>query len=199
MSMNITVTVPPTFAAVHLAECKAALGIEDDWRDAALQGVLATAIEEIERRCDMALTRRTYRGFLDGWPVDSRGCVESRVLLPFAPAISVTHIKTYDADGAATTMSAGDYLFSPSRLSAGKRPSDGRVLRKPGATWPTPLQVADGIEIEWVAGFATAGEIPEGARHAAILLARHLFDEDPQKEEPPAIRALVANLRSWAF
>lgn len=197
--MNLTVTVAPTFAAVHLAEAKAALVIEDSWRDAALQAALSTAIEDVERRTDMALTRRTYRGYLDAWPVDGRGCVLTALALPFAPAISLTHIKTYDADGVATTMSGDDYLFSPSRLSAGHRPSDGRVLLKPGASWPAVGQAADGIEIEWVAGFAAPGDSPEGARHAAILLMRQLVDEDPEKPEPPAVRALISNLRSWAF
>jgi uncharacterized phiE125 gp8 family phage protein len=190
----------PAFQAVDLIEAKAKLGVDSDDRDGDLMTDLATATEDIAGRLDLTLCRQTIRGWLDAWPVDARGCLLPEVTLPFGPAISLSSITTYDAEGVATTMPAADYYFSPSRMGGpSKLPSSGLVVLNDGASWPTDLRPRDGIAVEWVAGYASAGEIPERVRSAIILLTRHLFDDETAEAEPPAVNNLIRNLRPWAF
>jgi len=179
------------FAVVSLEEAKARLQIEDESRDADLETALRAATEEVESRLGMTLAQRTWRGFLDAWPTDGRGCTLRYLTLPRPPVISVTHLKTYDDGDTATTVSAGDYYVDAS----GYEP---RLVLRSAASIPTTARVANGIEIEWVAGYATLAEIPDRARSAILLLSRHLFD-DPEGTEPAAVNNLLKNLRVWAF
>lgn len=179
---------------VSLNEAKAALGIDDEFRDGDLMSALATACETIEGRIDLALTRRTYRGWLDGWPCRKPGRKDF-VELPFAPAVSLTSVTTYDADSVATIMPTTDYLFSRSNGGGpGQPPSKGGIVLKGGATWPTVGLEADGICIEWVAGFEDVGRAPEPVRRAIIVLAKHLFDS-AEGPEPEAVNNLLRHIR----
>lgn len=179
---------------VALAEAKARLGLEDGFRDADLMAQLASACETVEGRIDLALTRRTYRGWLDAWPCEPRSPWARYIELPFAPAISLTSIKTYDAEGVATVWADG-HLFSRSAMgSPGQPPSKGRARLLSGGSWPTVGLEAGGIEIEWVAGYASPGQVPEPIRNAILVLTKHHFDAG-DGPEPPAVNNLLRHIR----
>lgn len=186
------VVVAPTFYPVTVDELRVRLGFPLAERDDELQDAIAAATEDVEARTGMALTQRTYRAFMDAWPTAGLGCVLEAVTLPWRPTVSLTHVKTYDDDAVATTFDPEEYFLD----TTGR---DGRIALRRGCSWPTDLRPVNGIEIEWVAGFADTAAIPARAKSAIVLLARQMFDEDPAKVEPPAVMNLLRTLRSWAF
>jgi uncharacterized phiE125 gp8 family phage protein len=91
------------------------------------------------------------------------------ILLPKSPVASVTHIKTHtDSDEASTYSSSNYYLDNvsvPSRI----------VLRK-GKSYPSDLRVANGIEIQYVAGYGATTAIPYDIKSACLEYSAYLFE-----------------------
>lgn len=195
--MRYDVTVAPTVQAVTLVDLKARLraakvfDFDGDW-----EIVLAGAIDDIEKRLGRALTQRTYRGWMDAWPTNSAGCVPRELMLPMAPLISVTSVKTYAPDGTPTVFDPSNYVVDASSPS---RP--GRIVLVDGATWPDVScgvgRAANAIEIVWISGPPAPVTVPPVIRNAIILLAQHRADGDPQSPEPRAVADLILNERPW--
>jgi hypothetical protein len=93
-----------------------------------------------------------------------------KVLLPFSPLASVTHVKTYNDSDEATTMASSTYYVDTSS-------EIGRVVLRTGETWPDMLRVANALEIKYVAGYGgSASSVPTSIRQGIIILAAHLFE-----------------------
>lgn len=176
---------PPSGVPVSLALLKEHLRIDHDDEDTPLEGYLNTAATFIEQWSGVSLLERTYKTFLDAWPTE--------VFLPMGPMVSVTHVKTYDDADAATTWSASEYYVDTVK---------GRILPRANTAFPLPERVANGIEIQWVAGHATADETPENLRQAILLTAGHYYRNreaagDVQSTIPLGVEALVNQSRAW--
>jgi uncharacterized phiE125 gp8 family phage protein len=110
------------------------------------------------------------------------------------PLVSVTHIKTYDDADAATTWDTAEYYVDTVK---------GRIFPRADYAFPLPERVANGIEIQWVSGHASAGETPENLRHAILLTAGHYYrnreaaGDTVQTTIPLGVEALVNQSRSW--
>jgi uncharacterized phiE125 gp8 family phage protein len=110
------------------------------------------------------LVSQTWKWFRDDWPCGDR------MELPFGQLTSVTHIKYYDTADAVTTFSSANYSVSTAR-------DPGVVALKYQQSWPTAtLRPLDPIEIQFVCGWATAGDVPADIRAAILLLAGHLYE-----------------------
>lgn len=211
--LSITLTTAPARYPVTLAEARAKLRLDHQEDDAELAALLAASTSWAETFLNRALISRTYTGFLDFWPQlrDARpysygyvqtlgstpvaglwsGC--SRwIELPRPPLVSVGYIKTYDDSDAATTMDTGDYYVDD-------KSTVGRVVLRTDASWPTPTRAANGIEIQWTAGYGSnPADVPEEIRQAVLIYAGALLD-DPNAEPPKAALALASPHRIWTL
>jgi uncharacterized phiE125 gp8 family phage protein len=162
--MNVTTLAGPAAEPLGLAEAKAYLRIGSDGEDGLVSELIAAARGRIEAAAGIAMIARTLRVQLRCWPA---GMLDSRVLrLPVRPAGGLAAVKVYDAEDAAETVT--DRFL----LEAGR---SARLVWTSGR-FPWPGRRANGIEIDYVAGFGEASEdVAEGLRLAVKRLAAHAY------------------------
>ncbi|MGH6719750.1 MAG: head-tail connector protein, partial [Alphaproteobacteria bacterium] len=168
---------------VGLAEAKLHLKLDTTDEDVLVDALIDAATEACRRFTGRELVSQTWRLMLDAAP--DGGAIE----LPRPPLIAVTHVKTYDDADAATTFAAGNYFVDTASVP-------GRVVPRTGATWPTVGRAANGLEVEFVAGFgAQASAVPAPLRQGILVLVAYGYERrEAQAEEPATLPAAVRAL-----
>lgn len=173
-----------------------ALGVGDDTYIASLNVAATAWAEEYTGR---AFINRTYKAFLDAWPVDTRGYQLTTLDIPKPPLVSVTHVKTYDDADAVTTFSSASYFVDTNSLK-------GRLALRTTAAWPNVARTANGIEIQWVAGYGAAADVPQPIKQAILLLVGHWYANreavkvgETVTDIPMGVEALLNAYRVWAL
>jgi len=175
--LRLVTAVPPALAPVTLDQIKLALKIDPDATedDALIAGLIRTASDACERFTGRALIARTLTLWLDAWPAgrDHHG---RAIELPRPPLRSVTFVKVYDDMDASMTVAPSTYFVD----TAG---DIGRIAPRLGTTAPSPGRVANGIEIQFEAGYGPdPTDVPEPLRAGIERLAVHLYEhrgDDP--------------------
>jgi uncharacterized phiE125 gp8 family phage protein len=130
--------------------------VEDD--DLVLAWI-AAARAWVEEYTGRSLLTQTHQVSLPVWPC--------QLWLPrAAPLQSVTFVKYYNASNVLATLSSSVYT-----VPAFQEPAS--LLLADGQTWPTTYAREDAIQIEYVAGHATAEDVPMPLRQAMLLLIGH--------------------------
>tara|TARA_R100001460_G_scaffold46203_1_gene83649 strand:+ start:582 stop:1259 length:678 start_codon:yes stop_codon:yes gene_type:complete len=178
---GLKVHTTETAYAVTQAEIKAWLKIDssdDDTVVALIERAVHNWAKEYTKR---TLTTVTYQLFVDavydndmpipeGFYVGIDRNIDRRsILLPKSPVSSVTHIKYYTDDDTATTYATSNYFLDTANVPA-------RVVLRNGANWPVSLRVANGIEIQYVAGYGATTAIPYDIKSACLAYASYLFE-----------------------
>jgi uncharacterized phiE125 gp8 family phage protein len=175
----------PTSEPVTLEDVKAHARITDTASDALLDAYIVSAREEAESYMGRGILTQTWSLTLDEWACE--------IPLPMAaPLQSVTSITYYDADGVQQTLASSVY-----DIDTTTRP--GRVVLKPGQSWPS-LQSdrRNGrIEIRYVVGWAHADAVPERIKQG-IRQYVTFMDLDRDGLEVRAADALRAAQRCWS-
>lgn len=185
--MNITTLAAPAAEPVGLAETKAYLRIGYDGEDDLVAGLIATARSRVEEAAGLALITRTLRVEMDRWPA---GIVETRYFrLPIRPAASLTSVKVYDRDDVAETVT------DQFDLEAGR---SARLIWTEGR-FPWPGRKANGIEVDYAAGFGAEPEdVAEGLRLAVKRLVAHAYlARDPETIAGPIPADVMGLLSPW--
>lgn len=146
-----------------------------------LDSLIDVTTDWLQRWLDVQFLQATYRLLLDAWPdayapalhdparPGTRGGRDVVVYVPRPPLVSVSSVKYRDDGGVQRTLVAGtDYV-----VDASSRP--GRVAPAYGASWPSARKDLNAVEIEFVAGHATAAAVPAGLRHLAKLLCANWY------------------------
>lgn len=115
------------------------------------------------------------------------------VPLPLGPVQSIVSVAYTDANGDPQTMTSSDYVLDnyvqPARLSLAY-----------GASWPTALDFANSVKIQYVAGYSLADDspqinpLPSGIRAAMLLMLGHLFENREATAQSTATSSLVDEL-----
>ena len=154
-----------------------------------LQALIKSAVERLERECELKFITQKWNIYFDYFPFTYRdewwdGTRELAVTelnrplrkleLPFGPAVSIGAIKTYADDGSDTeaTMPSTDYQLDT-------KDSYPAVALRIGAVWPTTvLRPFNGIKLEEVTvGLsATYAGLPEAIQHAVKLVVAKLYE-----------------------
>lgn len=177
-------TTPPASEPVTAADVKnqLELDVSDTSKDTQIELYIESSRQMVEEYTGLALITQTWTLTLDHWPNDreqwwdgvKQGSLKelwasgraSMVLLPRYPLQTVDSIT---ADGTAVTI-ADTFITDTSQ-----RP--GRLVIKRGAAWPTVIDNAAGIVIEYTSGYgANATDVPAALRLAIIQMAAYMFE-----------------------
>lgn len=159
----------PAVEPVTLAEVKTHLRMDTGDADALITSLITAAREWTENYTGRAFINQTWRMWLDNWPLPNRDGI-SCVILSRAPLLSVSSVKVYDEDDNSTTWSADNYFVDTAR-------EPGRLALRTGAVWPTFERSANGIAIEYVAGYGSAASnVPETIKTAIKQLVAHWYE-----------------------
>lgn len=151
--------------------------------------LIDSLIEAARRRCEeytgRALITQTWDMFLDAWPAaqnlpiweGTRVGPESLISgsapgieLPKPPLQSIVHIKTYDDADVDTAFASSNYFVDTAT-------EPGRVVLRAGAAWPSPARVANGIEIQFKAGYGdTVDDIPQDLIRGMLMAIGHWYE-----------------------
>jgi uncharacterized phiE125 gp8 family phage protein len=162
--MNVTTLVAPAAEPLGLAEAKDYLRIAYEGEDALVAGLIGAARSRIEELARVAMISRTLRVTLDQWP---QRTMETRVFhLPVRPAGELVAVKVYDAEAEPETVT-DRFTLAPGRAA--------RLVWTSGQ-FPRPRARANGIEIDYAAGFGEEpDDVAEGLRLAVKRLVAHAY------------------------
>lgn len=162
--MNVTTLVAPAAEPLGLAEAKEYLRIAYEGEDALVSGLIGAARSRIEEWARVAMISRTLRVTMDCWP---QRTMETRVFpLPVRPAAELVAVRVFDVQAVAETAT-DRFTLAPGRAA--------RLAWTSGA-FPWPGARANGIEIDYAAGFGEAPEdVAGGLRLAVKRLVAHAY------------------------
>ncbi len=107
---------------------------------------------------------RTLRVTMDGWP---QGAIERRtVVMPVRPADALVAVRVFDRAGEAEVVT-GRFTLARGRSA--------RLVWTNGA-FPWPGQRYNGIEVDYVAGFGAAIDVPSDLKRGVLALVAHWFE-----------------------
>lgn len=183
---RLKLLTPPAAEPVTASEAKLHARIDDDTDNAAVAGMIKAARELAETYTRRAFVTQTWQLFMDAFPS------ERFIELPRPPLVSVTHVKTYtDADVAATFSASSYYVDTIS--------SPGRIVLRDSASWPDVARVANGVEIQYVAGYGEQGDVPQSIKTGVLHLVAWLYEHrgDAQMVPPDSAYASLVGDRIW--
>ena len=181
-SYRLAETAAPATEPLTLGEMKTHLRVDYAADDSLILELIAAARQAAEQYTGRAFITRSYSLYMDSWPASGRrqwwdglreGAAvtteDSAVFLPCAPLSSVTRINVYGENGVAAEYAATNYFSD----TVG---APGRIVLKDGASAPAPGRVANGIEIQFVAGYGTSSSnVPSALRQGMRQIVSHLY------------------------
>ena len=191
---------PPSGQVVSTADMKNYLRVDSDAEDATIDAMILAATEKVEEYTNLKMLTQVWKVIYDEFgqtfdAFDRDGTFERRLadtrtdpeflFLPLGPVQSVTSLTTFDDDDTGTVFASGNYFVDDSD-------GHGRLVLRNGSTWPTTvLRPANGIEIEFTAGYGLAADVPNALVQAIKIITAHLYErrgdtEDNSKQKMPA-------------
>jgi uncharacterized phiE125 gp8 family phage protein len=186
------IVTPPASEPVTLSEAKAQLSVTSSAHDTRITSLITTARRQVERYLKRALITQTWKVYYN--------CFHAVMELPYPPLQSVTHVKYYDDSGTLQTLSSDLYWED---LAS----EPGKIVRKYDAVYPELLAGRpNAVEIQYVAGYCDAEDVPEDIRHAILMLVTDYFDNRGEvvvgsiaQRIPGFIKDLVHDYRMYDF
>lgn len=165
--MGRTLITPPASDPVTVIEAKGHLRIDHDDDDGLIAGYILAARQAAEDFTRRKLFTQTWDITYDcNWPVEKiNGYPRPRIVLPFPPLQSVTHIKYFDTLGVEQTLASTQYRVDATSY-------EGRIEPAYAVTWPTVRNMMATITVRIVVGYST---LPEPIRQAILLTVGHLY------------------------
>lgn len=160
--MTLKRITAPASEPIDLATAKAHCRVIHSSEDSLIALYIAAAAQALDGPDGLlgrALLTQTWDYSQDGFDGDS-------IALPLPPLQSVTTVKYLDADGVLQTLDAGRYTVNT---------ADGTVTIDADG-WPTTQDVPNAVTIRFVAGYASATEVPAPIRAAMLLHIGDLFE-----------------------
>lgn len=153
----------PAEEPVSLAEARAFLRLDSEAEDGLVSTLVAAARLHVESVTGRALVNQSWRLVLDAWPTD---CV---VTLPVSPLVSLTAITAYDEDG-------DDHPLPMAQFEAAAGVTPARLILPRTVAGMPVLRERFGIEVDYVAGFGEADDVPSDLKRGVLALVAHWFE-----------------------
>lgn len=177
----------PTLRPVTLEQARTQvfLASDDTTHDTELADIIDVAAEQWESDTDSILMSRSLRVYLEVFDDDE-------IYLPSRPIQSITSVLYYDDSDTQRTLATSVY-----DLDKGAR----AVRLKWSQVWPSTSIRWDAAQINYVAGYSTAAEVPNIAKRAVLLLVGYYFaanrgDNDKPQDMRAYERLVQHHLRS---
>lgn len=185
---------------VSLTRVKDHLRLSDQTDDTLVRGLIIAATKHVEEVTQRTLMNTTYNLFIDyvhetDYPLWEGTRVgpdiayrQNFIELPRAPLVSVTHVKSYDDSDTATTFDSSKYFVDTANTPP-------RIVLRDGQSWPTGIRAANGLEIQYVAGYGSNDtDVPEPIRLAImqIITANYEYRGDEEAKMPSIVNSLLA-------
>ena len=201
---GLKVTTQPTIEPISIEEAKEHLRLDDDVDDIPVKTFIKASRLWAEKYTGRAFITRTLQqsvdstaSILDPLYEGIRTGIETRaysnyIELAASPAISVTSINYYnDSDTQSTWATSNYYVDTISDL--------GRIYLRDGGTFPTDLRAANGLEINYTAGYGSSrSDIPDDIRLAMLQYMTFVYEHRGEQEGgtppmPPKILSTLLN------
>lgn len=171
--MNLSLVTGPSGYPVSEEEARDHLRIDGNDSDLYLKGLIACATDIVEKITRRALLTQTWKVFFDCFP-------DREIQIPLAKLQSVTHLKYYDSGDILQTVSGSSYI-----VDSVSEP--GRITPLPYDIWPITNFRPNAVEVQFVAGYGKADQVPMPIRQAILMLISHWYEN----REPVAINVAV--------
>ena len=206
---GLKIITGPTAAPISRIEAKGYLRLDDDLDDPQVRSFIQAATDWAEnytgrffisRTCSMMLNgaHQTEDLLSEGLRTGYSGVYYvNNIELAASPVISVESIKYYSDDNTESTWDASNYyvdLYS----------DPAKIVLRDGGAYPTDLRSANGLEINFTAGYGQSSfSVPEAIRMAIMQYLTFLYEHRGDYEaglQPPAItKALLEPYRILRF
>jgi uncharacterized phiE125 gp8 family phage protein len=161
--MSLVLTSAPALEPVTVPEAKAHLRIDATHEDTLIASLILTSRLHVETALGLALITQSWRLLLDRWPL------EKDLELPLRPLQTIEAVRVLPAEGAPALIDEAAYIADPVSVPP-------RLVRT-GVIWPQPGRVANGIEIDFTAGYGpSAADVPPPIRQALLLLIAYWYE-----------------------
>ena len=198
--LRLTLSTAPSTEPISTTEAKSHLRVDVSDDDTLIGTIVTSARRACEAHTNRALITQTWTMFMDFFPFGGADATlwegvreapetilggQARYIeIPKSPLASITSIKTYDDDNAASTFASSNYFVDVAT-------EPGRVALRSGQSWPTPTRVINGVEVIFVAGYGTSGsKVPDDLLRGMYLLIGHLYEN----REHVVVGTIVADL-----
>lgn len=160
-----SIVTEPSEEPVTLTEVRDHTRVEISDDDLLLQNQITAAREHLERATNRAFVTQTWKVVLDEFPDGNEP-----IVLPKPPLRAVNSVKYTTDDGTTSTFAASNYIVDTDS-------EPGRVEVKRNNNWPTEtLQTANGVEVEFDAGYGGQSDVPQRIKQAILLLVAHWYE-----------------------
>lgn len=178
----------PTTEPITQTDAKNWLKVDTTADDDLITSLIAATREHIEAMTGLALFTQTVQEKLNWWPeFDSVTNPFQAFNLLRYPVQSITSITYLDSDGNSQTFAAENYVLNN---TTGNFASIGLAADK---SWPSIRNQLGAITVNYIAGWATVGEIPEDLKIALKLLLAYFYERraDGIKQYPSIAENLI--------
>ncbi|MGB3626537.1 MAG: hypothetical protein WA989_11955 [Henriciella sp.] len=173
--MTLTVISPPGEAALPLAEAKAFLRVGHDGEDTLIGDLVAGAQARLETAAGLVLVTQTLRHSVRAWP---SSLTRQGIRLWPGPAASLVSVRIVDAGSNADDVTGQFELV------------DGR-LKVRATSWCPPIPVGGEVQIDVVAGYGAASDVPEDLIHALKLILLDAYRRNGEPGLPAAAETVL--------
>ena len=184
------VSVQPTHEPVTVSAARDHCDLDDNHFDSQIVNLITLARTRLEHDCRRALITQTRVYRTATFPA------KNEIVLPSSPLQSVSSV-TYTTEAGVTTT------FSDYSVDTYQNP--GYIYLNYNSDWPTNRGHNNDVTITYVAGYGSANDVPDVAKHAILLMVRHYFDHPTavsqisMTETPQAYQSLVNHLRTGVY
>lgn len=178
---GLSVKTAATTQALTNIQIRDYLRVDQDSELGVLQQLRNAAREFCESYTGRVLLSQTLELYLDStneddplWEGLKTGpymtYYKNSITLPSTPVVSVTSVTTYDDSDTGTVMASSKYYVDTVREPA-------RITLRTGEAWPSAMRVANAIKVEFVAGYANAGQIPSALQMGMLQHIAYMYDQ----------------------
>ena len=203
----------PTVEPISRIEAREHLRLDDDVDDSQIRSYILAARVWVENYLGRALITRSMRQMIDSAPTTANNNFDgfrqahqntlasgqSFIELAMSPVSAVTSVKYYNDAGTESTWDTSNYYVDTAR-------DVGRIVLLDSGSWPTDLRGANGLEINFVAGYgASPSHVPEAIRVAILQYVTFLyehrgdFERFPPPQPPAVLRTLLNPYKIMRF
>jgi len=181
----------PAETPITLAEAKTHLRVDSGAEDTYITGLVAAAVSLCDGQGTLgrAMVTQTWAK----WVSQAPGVVR----IGLGPFIALSAVEYYDTENVLQSATISDFEVRLDGDFVNIRPKKNKV-------WPAAYIRDDAIKLTFTAGFGGASDIPDGIKHALLMLVGHWYanreavTELSLKDTPMAVEALLGNERvSW--